>query len=170
MRLLILLCHDAGLRSTAAATANWSNVDWDKGVIVSRGKKNQVTVVPISSRLASMLGNVPVGDGTLISLLEGHDIGWRVLQERWKRLRTQCKVPHLRLHDLRRTIAEKVFESTGDLRAVQQLLGHANLGSTFHYLQRGGTSLDVLRSAIGQVTNDKQPVSKKGGDPRSHQG
>ena len=37
-------------------------------------------------------------------------------------------------HDLRRTTAVAMYKHSGDLRAVQALLGHANLNSTLHYL------------------------------------
>ncbi len=51
--------------------------------------------------------------------------------------------PELTLHDLRRTVAKSAFAVTGDLRVVQQLLGHARLNTTSDYLHHP-TSLATL--------------------------
>jgi integrase/recombinase XerD len=49
-------------------------------------------------------------------------------------------------HSLRRTAATEVLEVTGDIRAAQELLGHASLSSTAHYIRR--VDLAGLRDAL----------------------
>lgn len=49
-------------------------------------------------------------------------------------------------HALRRTVASEVYSMTGDLRDVQELLGHADLSNLVHYVRRVGTSR--LRDAL----------------------
>jgi len=60
--------------------------------------------------------------------------------------------PRLTPHDLRRTVAKRVYDITCDLRIVQQLLGHRHITSTLHYI--GAVDRSALRDALNQV----QPI------------
>jgi integrase len=57
------------------------------------------------------------------------------LRRSFIRLKEKCGITRsLKPHDLRRTTATRVYKNTKDLRLVQALLGHSDLGSTFWYL------------------------------------
>lgn len=61
-------------------------------------------------------------------------------------LRVKCGLPH-RLHSLRKRVATAALRDTGDLRMVQELLGHANLSTLHVYtgVQRGDMAAAVAR-------------------------
>ena len=97
------------------------------------------------------------GKHTLITLANGgYNLAPSSARRHWCVLRAKVNLPHLRLHDLPRTIAEKVYTACGDLRTVQLLLGHTNLNSTFHYLSRTGPRLDALRDALKVANHEDE--------------
>ena len=57
------------------------------------------------------------------------DAIWRLLN----RLAERAGIPHVHPHALRRAFASHLLQSGGDLRAVQELLGHTNLSTTMRY-------------------------------------
>ncbi len=75
-------------------------------------------------------------ESRIIDLLEGRTLraANTSLHDRWNKWKKQAGVrQELRLHDLRRGIARRVYATSGDLRVVQSLLGHKQLSSTLHY-------------------------------------
>lgn len=54
-------------------------------------------------------------------------------------------------HDLRRTTAVRVYETTQDLRKVQALLGHGDLGSTLWYLDHHLTTVEVEHLELAKL-------------------
>ncbi len=137
LQLMLLLCHDAALRAKAALSLTHREYDPVDRVLSIRGKHGKVQTVPASGRLAAMLMFVPSGDGPLVSLLAGRELGYAALRRQFVEL---CKrvgaPPGLRLHDLRRTMAVATYDTTHDLRVVQALLGHDSLRVTLNYLER----------------------------------
>mgnify|MGYP000143260441 CR=1 FL=1 len=71
-------------------------------------------------------------------------------------VRRSADLGHLHPHALRHSCATHVLESSGDLRAVQELLGHANLATTQVY-----THLDFQR--LAQVYDQAHPRARKSG-------
>jgi integrase/recombinase XerC len=156
LQLYLLLCHDCALRGGTAARVSWSNLI-DTALLTIRSKRSTIVRVPISGRLATLISLCPKGDGTLVSLLAGHRVGHSALHQHFKRVLAHCGLPMtIRLHDLRRTMAEKTYRLTSDLRVVQTLLGHDSLGSTLQYLQRPAHAyMDALAASIETITGAK---------------
>jgi integrase len=155
LRLLILLCHDCALRSGTAVKVGWQHVN-DDGEIVIGTKRGAVARVPMSPRLRTAVAACPRGTAPFVSLLRGRLFTHNAAMAAWRALVVSTGLPHgLRLHDLRRTMSEKVYNLTADLRVAQTLLGHGQLKSTLHYLQRPAmSSAAVLDAAILGVTED----------------
>jgi len=138
LRFVILCCSQAGLRSGTAMRLTPSNII--EGHIVARTKRGQVTQTPISTALRAVLNLIPPStpqDMPIVHALAGRhyeqtEVHIRKLWRRWKR---QCGITRdLRLHDLRRGLARRLYAATQDIRSVQSLLSHTQLGSTLHYL------------------------------------
>lgn len=156
LRWIILCAADAGLRFATAA--NIRVCDTANGRIKRVTKYGAVADLPLTQRLSALLACASIGcepndTRRIIDLLEGRPLrAWNTtLHERWKRWKKECQVrPEVRIHDLRRSIAHRVYAATSDLRVVQSLLGHRNLTSTLHYLHAQSPRIDLsmLETAI----------------------
>jgi site-specific recombinase XerC len=158
LRFAVLCAGEAGLRT--GTTLRVRPVDVQDGYIVTRTKRGMVTKTPVSQRLAALLAVVPSPVDTrqtVFDLLCGHVYQEpdRELQKRWAAWKRKCGVrSELRLHDLRRGLARRLYAATGDLRLVQSLLSHDQLTSTLHYLDAADRrvtpqTLDAAIAAVG---------------------
>jgi integrase/recombinase XerC len=89
--------------------------------------------------------------------LKGRPLGVRAIQKRvayWSERQGLDQRVHP--HQLRHSFASHILESSGDLRAVQELLGHANLATTQIY-----THLDFQH--LAKVYDKTHPRAKKKG-------
>jgi integrase/recombinase XerC len=146
-------------------------LDLDAAELVVTGKGNKRRSVPIGSAAlaalrdwlsvrASLAKPAPAADARALFLSSrGKRITVREVQKRIK-AHAQALGIHADVHPhmLRHSFASHVLQSSGDLRAVQEMLGHASIASTQVY-----TSLDFQR--LAQVYDAAHPRAKKqGGD------
>jgi integrase/recombinase XerC len=131
-----------------ATSLGW--LDLAAGEVVVTGKGNKMRRVPVGGpareALAAWLAvRPPAADGAAALFLSnrGTRISPRVVQQRLKThaIRTGSPV-HVHPHVLRHSFASHLLQSSGDLRAVQELLGHASITSTQVY-----TALDFQHLA-----------------------
>lgn len=154
LRMFVLLCHDAGLRSGTAAKVSHENVH-DYSITI-RSKRQQVVTVPISGRLKREIDRCPKGKGPLVALLWGREISVMSLRKHFRVLAEKLGADKgaLRPHDMRRTMANAVYDNTGDIRVVQGFLGHTNLKTTLRYLQRPSAQhVPALIASIAAITD-----------------
>ena len=136
------LFYSSGLRLSELAGLRWDRVDPASGLITVTGKGNKTRVVPVGRFAAAALekwrkvrGNFAGFDEPHIFVSNrGKPISTRNIQARiryWARRQglPQQVYPHL----LRHSFASHMLESSGDLRAVQELLGHADISTTQVY-------------------------------------
>lgn len=134
--------------SGSAVSHGW--FDRAAGEVVVTGKGGKMRRVPVGgpareALAAWMAVRPPSRDGSAALFLSarGTRITPRVVQQRLKQhaLRAGCPM-HVHPHVLRHSFASHLLQSSGDLRAVQELLGHASITSTQVY-----TSLDFQHLA-----------------------
>jgi integrase/recombinase XerC len=134
-RALLELFYSCGLRLSEVATLRWGELDLADGSVRVLGKGAKTRIVPVGSmavELAREHGQAteqPVfgnGRGGALSprAIQARIKYWAQRQGIWQRVH-----PHL----LRHSFASHLLESSGDLRAVQELLGHADIGTTQVY-------------------------------------
>ncbi len=155
LRLILLLCHDCALRANTAAKV--SREHYDGFTITIRSKWGRSVQVPVSGRLQAILATAPEGPEPFVELLRDHSFGYSAIYGALRTLGRKHKLPPLHLHDLRRTMARKVMDTTHDIRVVQQLLGHDHLNSTVLYLQP-----ELLTMAVRHQTAALEPEQRKG--------
>ena len=140
--------HHVAARDGAAASLGW--LELDNGEVVVTGKGGKMRRVPVGAparaALAAWLAVRPPardGSGALFLSERGTRVSPRVVQMRLKVHAQKAGSPvHVHPHVLRHSFASHVLQSSGDLRAVQELLGHASITSTQIY-----TALDFQHLA-----------------------
>ncbi len=146
-------------------SAGW--IDVDAGEVTVTGKGNKRRTVPVGAAAISALRNwlqvretltkpVTITDThALFITARGRRMTPRAVQTRIKVLAQSLGIPaDVHPHVLRHSFASHVLQSSGDLRAVQEMLGHASIASTQVY-----TSLDFQR--LAQVYDAAHPRAKK---------
>ncbi|MCA1779078.1 MAG: tyrosine-type recombinase/integrase, partial [Xanthomonadaceae bacterium] len=141
-RAMLELCYSSGLRVSELADARWSRLDMDQGLLRVIGKGDKERIVPVGRHAVAALRqwrsiHVSIAGPEQQKILttgRGKPLGVRAIQKRIaQRARSQGIDQHVHPHQLRHSFASHILESCGDLRAVQELLGHANLSTTQIY-------------------------------------
>ena len=159
------LLYSAGLRLSELVGANLNDLDRNEKVITVIGKGQKTRVVPVGgpalTALAEWMKYRPMGkealgyNSPLFVTQRGKRMSPRTVQDRLRQLAikhgmTQRVHPHV----LRHAFASHLLESSGDLRAVQELLGHANIATTQIY-----THLDFQH--LAKVYDQAHPRAQK---------
>jgi len=123
-----------GLRRREAPTAGQDSL-----LITGKGRKQRIVpllpqvVAAIDDYLAACPHPLP-GEGPLFVGVRGGPLGARQVQQRLLELRRHLGLPESATpHALRHSFATHLLAGGGDLRAIQELLGHASLSTTQRY-------------------------------------
>ena len=162
---ILELFYSSGLRLSELTGLNWEDLDLRGGEVRVTGKGNKTRVLPVGrharraledwrrhapSAIADALGPDPV-----FTSAKGRRLGNRAVQQRlahWARAGGADQRVHP--HMLRHSFASHMLESSGDLRAVQELLGHADISTTQIY-----THLDFQH--LSRVYDKAHPRARK---------
>jgi integrase/recombinase XerC len=138
-RALLELFYSSALRLAELCGLRWADYDAAEGLLRVLGKGSKVRVVPVGRAAREALAVLAKETGArpeapLFTGRGGRPLSPRAVQLRLRRRAQQQGVwkrvhPHL----LRHSCASHLLESSGDLRAVQELLGHADIGTTQIY-------------------------------------
>lgn len=140
-RLALLLGAYAGLRREEIATFHSSCIRGDALVIVGKGSKERT--IPMHPRLRPFCDELLAHPGWAFP---SHvRPGCHVTPETIQRMVTRALGEPWRTHDLRRLAATRWYDACLDLRAVQELLGHADPATTAKYVQ---ANRDSMRAAV----------------------
>jgi integrase/recombinase XerC len=138
-RAMLELFYSSGLRLSELIGLRWVDLDLDGGEVRVLGKGNKTRIVPVGRHAIAALRALGAEQGMLADSAifrgrGGAPINPRTIQLRMKTLALQQGIPkHIHPHLLRHTFASHMLESSGDLRAVQELLGHADIATTQIY-------------------------------------
>lgn len=137
---ILELFYSSGLRLAELAALDLGDLQSSRVRVIGKGGKPRQ--VPVGRRaqqaLIDWLGCrsalAPAGELALFVGQRGARLGHRAIQKRLAQLSLARGLPeHLHPHRLRHSFASHLLESSQDLRAVQELLGHANLSTTQIY-------------------------------------
>jgi len=152
---LVELLYSSGLRLTELVSLDWRHfeaeeskprstswIDLDSGEATVLGKGSKTRSVPIGSHACEALSKWLMARATIQRTNEralfisarGGRLTARSVQSRLARLSRALGLGvHVHPHVLRHSFASHLLQSSGDLRAVQELLGHANIATTQIY-------------------------------------
>ena len=155
---ILELFYSSGLRLAEVQGLSLRDLDLRAGLVSVLGKGSKRRIVPIGRKareaLARWLRVRRGGEEPAVFVTRtGRRIGARTIQERVRRFAARHGID-LHPHMLRHSFASHLLESSGDLRAVQELLGHADLGTTQIY-----THLDFQHLAA--VYDEAHPRARR---------
>ena len=136
---LLELFYGSGLRLSELADLRLSNLDLTQGIVQVLGKGGKERRVPLGRICISVLQQWmrSRSDPNSVWLFPGRGgnaISVRTIQNRLKKVASvQLGDDSLHPHMLRHTYATHMLESSGDLRAIQELLGHSDIATTQIY-------------------------------------
>jgi len=157
------LLYSSGLRLSELSALNVVDFDSGEGMLRVSGKGAKVRVLPVGRVAGEAIGRwlslrrdmAAAGEVALFVGRNGGRLGNRAIQQRLTRLAAlQGLDVNVHPHMLRHSFASHMLESSGDLRAVQELLGHADISTTQIY-----THLDFQH--LAKVYDAAHPRAKK---------
>jgi integrase/recombinase XerC len=162
-RALFELAYSSGLRLAEIADLDVAGCDVVGGEVRVLGKGSKERIVPvgaaardaISRWLTKRDGYAGAGEQAMFIGRHGRRLSPRAIQQRlgeWAIRQGLSR--HVHPHMLRHSFASHVLQSSGDLRAVQEMLGHASIASTQVY-----THLDF--QALAKVYDAAHPRAKR---------
>jgi integrase/recombinase XerD len=150
-RALFELIYSCGLRVSEAVGLSMNRVSLEEGVVRVMGKGSRERMVPLGNRAKKDLKRYlaearPLLTGrlavdTLFLGRRGRKLSRKTIWKIFKRLTVQTGVDG-KVHTLRHSFATHLLQGGADLRSVQELLGHADIGTTQIYTH---VSQEVLK-------------------------
>lgn len=159
-RAMLELFYSSGLRLSELVGLRWLDLSLDDGEVRVLGKGGKTRIVPVGRHAIAALRALGAQEGMqadspIFRGRGGAPINPRTVQLRMNQLALQQGIPkHIHPHLLRHTFASHMLESSGDLRAVQELLGHADIATTQIY-----THLDFQH--LAKVYDAAHPRAKR---------
>ena len=142
-RAMLELLYSSGLRLAELAGLDWSMLDWAEGTVRVLGKGSKTRLVPVGRQALARLrewrrlSDALFGDSGEKAVFRnrlGRRLSARGIQLRVRRAGVvQGIAGRVHPHVLRHSFASHVLQSSGDLRAVQEMLGHASISTTQVY-------------------------------------
>jgi integrase/recombinase XerC len=141
-RAIMELLYSSGLRLAELVGLELTSIDLKDRVVEVLGKGRKARIVPVGRAAAEALRAwlkeratlAPAGETALFVARSGRRLGPRAVQNRvayWAR--RQGLAMHVHPHLFRHSFASHLLESSGELRGVQELLGHADISTTQVY-------------------------------------
>ena len=162
---ILELFYSSGLRLSEVINLNIDALDFSEGTVIVTGKGNKTRIVPMGAHAMQAIQkwlqvrviyakNDAASKAVFIGL-QGRRVGARNLQLRLKEWSIKQGInSSVHPHMLRHSFASHVLQSSGDLRAVQEMLGHANISTTQIY-----THLDFQH--LSKTYDAAHPRAKK---------
>ena len=162
---ILELFYSSGLRLSELVNLDIDAMDFSEGTVQVTGKGNKTRIVPMGAHAMEAMQkwlqirqNITLSDTARKAVfigLQGRRISARNIQYRIKEWSIKQGInSSVHPHMLRHSFASHVLQSSGDLRAVQEMLGHANISTTQVY-----THLDFQH--LSKTYDAAHPRAKK---------
>jgi len=160
---MLELMYSSGLRLAELVALDTGDVDFAECMVRVTGKGAKTRVIPVGSKAVRALRawlkvrahQLADGETAVFTSRKGRRLSARAVQQRVRRWARQQGIPgDVHPHTLRHSFASHLLESSGDLRAVQELLGHADISTTQIY-----THLDFQH--LAQIYDKAHPRARK---------
>jgi len=159
------LFYSSGLRLAELLGLDLADLDLRDRAVRVMGKGRKERIVPVGRQAAAALSRwlteratiAGIGELAVFVGVNGRRLGPRIVQRRIAQWALRQGLPeHVHPHMFRHSFASHLLESSSDLRAVQELLGHANISTTQVY-----THLDFQH--LARIYDAAHPRAKRKG-------
>ena len=158
---IVELMYSSGLRVSEAVNINVGDFEEDMTFLRVLGKGSKTRLVPIGRFAISAINNWLIERDKIVCTTDalflnskGTRLTVRSVQLRLKKMALKQGLPPIHPHMLRHSFATHMLESSGDLRTIQELLGHSSLSTTQIY-----TKLDYQH--LAKIYDQAHPRAKK---------
>lgn len=162
-RAIMELFYSSGLRLAELSGLNITDVDLAEGTVRVTGKGAKTRIVPVGAKAREALRDwlkvrpqlEKIPSSTMFVSRIGRPLSNRNIQARVVYWANRLGLPQgVSPHTFRHSFATHMLESSGDLRAVQEMLGHADIGTTQIY-----THLDFQH--LARIYDQAHPRARK---------
>jgi integrase/recombinase XerC len=164
-RAIFELFYSSGLRLSELVNLDIDQLDFSEGTVTVTGKGNKTRIIPVGSHALQAIKNwlemrasITITEAAIKAMFitqQGKRLTPRAVQYRMKEWAIKQGINiNMHPHLLRHSFATHVLQSSQDLRAVQEMLGHANISTTQVY-----THLDFQHLAT--IYDKAHPRAKK---------
>ena len=158
---IVELMYSSGLRVSETVNINMGDFEEDMTFLRVLGKGAKTRIVPLGRFAVTAINNWIIEREKILTKSEalflnskGARLSIRSVQLRLKKMATKQGLPPIHPHMLRHSFATHMLESSGDLRTIQELLGHSSLSTTQIY-----TKLDYQH--LVKIYDQAHPRAKK---------
>ena len=158
---IVELMYSSGLRVSETANINIGDFEENKSFLRVLGKGSKTRLVPMGRFAINAINNwfmerekILNNTNALFLNSKGTRLTVRSIQLRLKKMAVKQGLPPIHPHMLRHSFATHMLESSGDLRTIQELLGHSSLSTTQIY-----TKLDYQH--LAKIYDQAHPRAKK---------
>ena len=158
---IVEVMYSSGLRVSETVNINISDFEEEMDFLRVLGKGSKTRLVPMGRFAVSAIKNwlternkIDNDSDALFLSSRGTRLSVRSVQLRLKKMATKQGLPPIHPHMLRHSFATHMLESSGDLRTIQELLGHSSLSTTQIY-----TKLDYQH--LVKIYDQSHPRAKK---------
>ena len=158
---IVELMYSSGLRVSETVNINISDFEENMSFLRVIGKGSKTRLVPMGRFAIKAINNWLIEREKILNSTDalflnskGARLSVRSVQLRLKKMATKQGLPPVHPHMLRHSFATHMLESSGDLRTIQELLGHSSLSTTQIY-----TKLDYQH--LAKIYDKSHPRAKK---------
>ena len=158
---IVELMYSSGLRVSETVNINVGDFEEDMSFLRVIGKGSKTRLVPMGRFAIKAINNWLIEREKILNSTDalflnskGARLSVRSVQLRLKKMATKQGLPPVHPHMLRHSFATHMLESSGDLRTIQELLGHSSLSTTQIY-----TKLDYQH--LAKIYDKSHPRAKK---------
>ena len=158
---IVELMYSSGLRVSETVNINMSDFEENMTFLRILGKGAKTRLVPLGKFAVNAIKDwlterekIYKGGDALFLNSKGTRLSVRSVQLRLKKMAVKQGLPPIHPHMLRHSFATHMLESSGDLRTIQELLGHSSLSTTQIY-----TKLDYQH--LVKIYDQAHPRAKK---------
>ena len=158
---IVELMYSSGLRVSETVNINISDFEENMSFLRVIGKGSKTRLVPMGRFAINAINNwlnerenISNNTNALFLNSKGSRLSVRSIQLRLKKMAIKQGLPPVHPHMLRHSFATHMLESSGDLRTIQELLGHSSLSTTQIY-----TKLDYQH--LAKIYDKSHPRAKK---------